>query len=137
MFSKINRKVAAVGLGLGLAIGGGSAAVAAVASGPALTSPAGTVGPYYSGPVHVCVNETNEGVAYYELHSTEMGNCANGYRQIVVNELAPQFVLEIGTTVAATSTTPATTTYQSYNCVTEASQASTPVTCTPVVPPAS
>lgn len=73
----------------------GAAAYAAVASGPPVTSPPGTAGPYYSGPVHECVSAGNENTVYVEEHSDQVGNCAAGYRQLVVNELTPAFTLEL------------------------------------------
>ena len=83
---------AVLGLGLGLGLG------AASASGPPVTAPSSGPGPYYSGPVHICVNTANEGTAYFELHSTQLGNCAGGYRQLAANELTPAFTLQLGAT---------------------------------------
>jgi hypothetical protein len=121
MLNKINRRLAAVVLGLGLAIGGAGAAVAATAGGPALTSPAGTVGPYYSGAVHECVNAVNESVSYFELHTTQQGNCAAGYRQVVVNELTPAFTFSLNGV--------------NYTCTAATAQTETALSCTPVPVP--
>lgn len=74
---------------------GGAVAMVAAAAGPPVTAPSSGPGPYYSGPVHECLSGSNESAAYFELHSTALGNCAQGYRQVTVNELTPAFTLQI------------------------------------------
>lgn len=96
---------------------GGVGVYAAAAAGPPVTAPSSGPGPYYSGPLHVCVNPANEGGsgAYYELHTTQLGNCAAGYRQAVLNELTPAFTLTIGGTA--------------YNCTASTAAAETALSC--------
>lgn len=113
----ITAAVAVMVLGGGIAY----ASVAAVSAGPPVTSPPGIAGPYYSGPVHECVSDTNESVAYTELHSTAVGNCAAGYRQLVMNELTPAFTLTLG--MAGGSST-------AYNCTASTAQPETSIACT-------
>jgi len=105
MRNKLGRLVAIAVLALA-ALGGG-VAYAATNGGPPITSPPGTVGPYYSGPVHECVSSSAENQTYVEEHSAAIGNCAKGYLQFAVNELTPAFQLQLGSTV--------------YNCTTSTS----------------
>lgn len=125
MFHKINRKIAAVVLGLFLATGAGAAAGAAVANpGPPLTVPAASsVGPYFSGPVHACIKQGDEAFkdSYWELYSTMQGNCARGYHQVTVNEITPKFQFFINNT--------------NYNCNVNSAQSETMIVCTAVVVP--
>lgn len=93
----------------------GTGAYAAVASGAPVASPPTAAGPYYAGPVHVCISAANESVAYFEEHSTMLGNCAAGYRQAALNELSPKFTLELGGT--------------SYTCSADTAAAETAITC--------
>ena len=96
---------------------GGVGIAAALASGPPVTAPSTGPGPYYSGPLHVCINPANEGGsgAYYELHTTQLGNCAAGYRQAVLNALTPSFTLELGSTA--------------YTCSADTERAQTALSC--------
>lgn len=105
--STCGRLALAVTVGLMVALIGGAAGAAVMASGPPVTAPTPTVGPFYSGPVHVCASTANEGSLYVEEHSTARGNCAHGYVQMAANELTPGFKLQIGSTVysCTTSTT--------------------------------
>lgn len=113
----LRRRITAIVLGVMLALGGlgAGAALAAGSSGPPVTAPSSGPGPYYSGPVHECVSVANESVSYTEEHSTGLGNCAAGYRQLAVNELTPAFTLQLGTVV--------------YDCTAATDQASTALTC--------
>jgi hypothetical protein len=109
-FTRIRARLAVLAVALA-AIGGagGAFAYAAAAAGPPVTSPS-------SGPVHMCASTTNESVAYTELHSTALGNCAAGYRQLTLNELTPAFTLELGGTA--------------YDCTAATAQDETALTCT-------
>lgn len=72
---------------LGLAVIGAGAAYAASthpAGGPVIVSPS-PGGPYFTGPVNVCVDLASEGTVYVELHSDTLGNCAHGYAQLTIN----------------------------------------------------
>lgn len=103
---------AAVTLLLGAAAIGASIASA---SGPPVTAPSSGPGPYYSGPVHVCLSAGNESAGYSELHSTGLGNCAAGYRQAAINELTPAFTLQLGALT--------------YACTADTAQARTAIAC--------
>jgi hypothetical protein len=109
----VRRRIAAAMLAVFLVAAGYTAAAAAVGgTPPPVTSPTPTAGPYFSGPVHECVNLKNEGLDYFELHTDSLGNCGGGYVQLTVNELTPTFALKLGSTVytcsAVTSATPET-----------------------------
>ena len=108
---------------LGAAGGTWAAAAAVISPPPPVTAPPGTVGPFYSGPVHECVSAGNESVAYFELYSTARGNCAPGYRQLAVNELTPSFTLQLGTAA--------------YQCTAATAQQQTALSCTAASSPAS
>lgn len=56
------------------------AATVAHAAGPGVSPES-----YYTGPVHICVSQSNEGVVYVEEHTTAVGNCAAGYDQAEIN----------------------------------------------------
>lgn len=102
-----------------IALGGGIlGALTASAGGPPVTAPTTGPGPFYAGPVHECV--AGESTAYFELHSTALGNCARGYTQLTVNELTPSFSLQLGSTV--------------YACQAVTARAETAITCSPPSP---
>lgn len=119
-------KVALAALALALASIGFSAA--AFASGPPVSSPAATIGPYYSGPVHECWSTTNESVSYLEEHSTAQGNCLRGYTQLAVNELTPRFTLQLpgGPVLTCSADTAATETVISCSAPSPTPAPSTP-----------
>ncbi len=121
MRNRIRRVAVVIGLAIALGLGGFGIAYAAASSGPPITSPPGTVGPYYSGPVHECVSASAENHVYVEAHSSTLGNCAKGYVQFAANELTPSFQLQLGSAV--------------YNCTTSTSGAETKIVCpNPAVP---
>lgn len=82
----MNKKIsAAIVGGVALAVMGGGAAYAAVAGGPPVTSPAGTVGPYYSqgAAVNLCVNQVTQQVRV-ETKTVTLGNCSTHEVQLTV-----------------------------------------------------
>jgi hypothetical protein len=109
--TRLRRNAGLVIAALAVALVSSAASLAAFAtlagSGPPVTGPAATIGPYYSGPVHECWSDTNESVSYLEEHSTAQGNCLRGYTQLAVNELTPRFVLQLpgGPLLACTAST--------------------------------
>lgn len=107
------RIIAAIAAAVMLLGGAAFGALIASAGGPPVTAPSSGPGPYYSGPVHVCV--AADSVAYFELHSTALGNCAGGYKQAALNELTPAFTLQLGATV--------------YDCTADTAQAHTAIVC--------
>jgi hypothetical protein len=118
--TRLRKRIVAVCAAVFLVATGATAASAAiVASGPPITSPTPTVGPFFSGPVHECVLASNEGVAYFELHSNTLGNCAKGWIQLTVNELTPTFTLKLGTGTGAVD----------YTCSAVTAAAETAVSC--------
>ena len=111
----------ATGAGLGFGL-------AAHASGPPVTSPAATVGSYYSGPVHQCWSNTDESRGYLEEHTTARGNCDRGFTQLTVNELTPVFTLQLpgGPVLVCTASTAAQETALTCSAPTPTPAPSTP-----------
>lgn len=65
-------------------LGGIGVALAATQGGPPTNS---TPGPYFQQgtAVNLCVSSTDESVAYVELRSQKLGNCAAGFTQLTVS----------------------------------------------------
>jgi hypothetical protein len=83
MTRKLRAWLATVAAALAVVTFSGGYVLAATQGGPPVNQ---TPGPYFQQgtAVNVCVSTTNASVAYFELHSQKLGNCAAGFTQLTI-----------------------------------------------------
>ena len=86
----MNKRIsAAIVGGVAVAVLGSGVAYAAVASGPPVTTPPGTVGPEYGpGVIYLCVNQTTQALRL-ETRTDVPGNCGANEIQLPITVPTP------------------------------------------------
>jgi hypothetical protein len=91
-----------IALVLGTVLGGGIGIAAAAVIGISMPHATGS-GPYFpqGTVVNECINLLHENESYFELHSSELGNCAGGYVQLSLSADPDAYAIPSGVSGSA------------------------------------